>query len=146
MPQIQVYFQSINVDKVIKNYKKSIFRYESAGLILLDFIERLMAGLGSSQDSLVRGCAKCLAALSEKVEKSRPRILSGDPAFKLIGNLLIHEVEEVRGNGALIASNIVLIAKEEPIHLLDPLLKIVNEVNTKSGLARNRLESFNDYL
>ena len=80
------------------------------------------------------------------MEKSRPRIVSGDPAFKLIGNLLIHEVEEVRGNGALIASNIVLIAKEEPIHLLDPLLKIVNEVNTKSGLARNRLESFNDYL
>ena len=102
-------------------------------MVLLDYIERLMAGLCSNQESLVRICAKCLAALSEKVEKSRLRILSGDSELTLVGNLLTHELEEVRGNGALIVSNVVSLAQEKPINLLDPLLKIVNEVNIKSG-------------
>ena len=115
-------------------FSNLVSRYESAGEILVEFTERLMSVLTDKNDGLVRASAKCLAALSEKIEKSRIRISKCDKNFGTIEKLLRHEVEEARGNGALIVSNCANLIETEPIRLIGPLLDIVD--TSKSQFVR----------
>jgi len=109
-----------------------VSRYESAALVLMQFVERLMAVLKNEDDMLVRASAKCLAAMSEKVEESRKRMFNCDPGLKTVGKLLENETEEARGNGALIISNCCALVKPEPIELIYPLLQVVDNAKSMS--------------
>jgi hypothetical protein len=73
-----------------------------------------------------------LASISERVEKSRMRIISADKDLRNVSTLLKNDIDEVKGNGALIISNCGLLVEPEPIYLIEPLLNVVNTSNKES--------------
>ena len=81
---------------------------------------------------LVRASAKCLAAMSEKVEESRKRMVNYDARLATVSKLLENESEEARGNGALIISNCCALVTPEPIELIHPLLLVVDNAKSMS--------------
>ena len=82
-------------------------------------------------------CIRCLAATIERNQGSRNALINADSSLKLIGEILTThcsvEEEDARGNSALIISNCVEIMKEDPSHLIKPLIDLVDDAKSKSN-------------
>ena len=118
--------------RALSLFSNLVSRYETAALVLVEYTERLMTLLKHPNDQLVRTAAKCLAALSERVGDTKFRIVKADRSLQSVAGLLQHEAEEARGNGALILSNCVSLLDSEPIELIGPLLKVVDQAKSES--------------